>query len=67
MANIPFREIWYVDFEFRGDPGENPWVVCMVACELNSAQKIQLWRDELLVLQTLALMRYSSPITARPS
>lgn len=51
MANIPFREIWCVDFEFRGDPGENPWVVCMVACELNSGQKIQLWRDELLVLK----------------
>ena len=51
MVNIPFREIWYVDFEFRGDPGENPWVVCMVACELNSGRKIQLWRDELLVLR----------------
>lgn len=50
MANIPFRKIWCVDFEFRSDLGENPWVVCMVACELNSGRKIQLWRDELLAL-----------------
>lgn len=35
MSNVPFCEIWFVDFEFRSDPGQNPWVVCMVACELN--------------------------------
>ena len=25
-----FREIWVADFEFRADPGERPWPVCMV-------------------------------------
>jgi DNA polymerase I len=48
--DIPFREIWCVDFEFRPDPGERPWVVCMVAHELVGGRKIQLWRDELLAL-----------------
>jgi DNA polymerase I len=51
MANIPFRELWCVDFEFRSDPGENPWVVCMVASELNSGREIRMWRDELLALR----------------
>jgi DNA polymerase I len=44
----PFREIWLVDFEYRSDPGERPWVVCMVARELNSGRRIRMWRDELL-------------------
>jgi DNA polymerase I len=51
MSNVPFREIWFVDFEFRSDPGQNPRVVCMVARELNRGRKIQLWRDELLALR----------------
>ena len=45
---FPFRELWCVDFEFRSDPGERPWVVCMVAQELISGRQIRMWRDELL-------------------
>jgi len=47
----PFREVWAVDFEFRADPGERPWPVCVVACELYSGRQIRLWRDELLALR----------------
>jgi DNA polymerase I len=42
---------WCVDFEYRGDPGERPWVICMVARELNSGREIRMWRDELLALR----------------
>lgn len=43
-----FDEIWLVDFEFRAPPGEKPSVVCMVALEAKSGQKIRRWQDELL-------------------
>jgi DNA polymerase I len=49
---IPFRECWACDFEFRADPGERPWPVCMVARELHTGQEIRLWRGELLSLRT---------------
>src|SRR4029079_1316070 len=51
VAMLPFRELWCVDFEFRSDPGERPWVVCMVAQELISRRQIRMWRDELLALK----------------
>ena len=47
-ATVPFRLAWLVDFEFRADPGEQPWPVCMVARELSSGREIRYWRDELL-------------------
>ncbi len=49
---IPFRECWACDFEFRADPGERPWPVCMVAQELHTGQEIRFWRGELLSLRT---------------
>lgn len=48
MTGFPFREVWCADFEFRADPGERPWPVCMVAKEMTSGREIRLWRDELL-------------------
>jgi DNA polymerase-1 len=45
-----FSEIWAVDFEFRADPGERPWVVCMVAREMKTGREIRLWRNDLLAL-----------------
>jgi hypothetical protein len=46
-----FREIWVADFEFRADPGERPWPVCMVAEEVKTGRVIRLWRNELLALR----------------
>ena len=43
---LPFAEIWAVDFEFGAKPGENPEPVCLVAWELRSGNKLRLWRDE---------------------
>jgi DNA polymerase I len=50
---IPFREVWAVDFEFKPPSHERsaPWVVCMVAREINSGRLIRMWRDELLRLR----------------
>jgi hypothetical protein len=48
---IPFRECWACDFEFRADPGERPWPVCMVAKELHTGREIRKWRGELLELR----------------
>jgi len=45
--DLPFSEIWLVDFEFIAPPGENPEPVCLVAWGLRSGQKLRLWRDEL--------------------
>ena len=51
-AAARFREIWVADFEFRADPGEHPWPVCMVAEEIKTGRVIRHWRDELLALHS---------------
>jgi DNA polymerase I len=43
---LPFQEIWLVDFEFSAEPGEVPEPVCLVAWELRSGRRERLWRDE---------------------
>jgi len=50
LPGAPFAELWCVDFEYRSDPGERPWVVCMAAREFNSGREIRLRRRELLTL-----------------
>jgi hypothetical protein len=50
VTGFPFRELWCADFEFRADPGERPWPVCMVAREVVTGREIRMWRDELLAL-----------------
>ena len=44
--NLPFKEVWAVDFEFTAPPGERPEPICLVARELNSGRTIRLWQDE---------------------
>jgi hypothetical protein len=45
--NLPYREIWAVDFEFIARPGDRPDPVCAVALELRSGKLLRLWRDQL--------------------
>ena len=47
MIDLPFREIWACDFEFRAPRSERPHPVCMCARELRSGRKIRLWEDDL--------------------
>ncbi len=54
-----FKEVWAVDFEYRGQAGECPSPVCFVARELRSNRLIRLWQDELHALD-------KSPIPTTP-
>lgn len=46
LSDLPFREIWLVDFEFASGDGDNPEPICLVAWELRTGRKRRLWRDE---------------------
>jgi len=50
-VKTPYREIWCADFEFRSDPGERPYVICLAAREFYSGVEVRMWRDELLALR----------------
>jgi hypothetical protein len=47
---IPFGEVEFIDFEFRADPGEHPYVWCLTAKGLRSGRTRQWWRYELLAM-----------------
>lgn len=47
LADLGFREVWAVDFEFKADPGECPVPVCSVARELISGVTHRCWGDAL--------------------
>jgi DNA polymerase I len=47
MINLPFREIWACDFEYRAPAGEHPQPVCMCARDLRSGREIRLWGNDL--------------------
>src|SRR5262245_18792271 len=47
MLDLPFDEVWAIDFEFIARTGERPIPVCMVARELGSGRLLRLWADEL--------------------
>jgi hypothetical protein len=47
LNDLPFDEIWAVDFEFVAKPGEHYDVVCLAAVELRSGRTIQLRRDQM--------------------
>ena len=44
---LPFKEIWFVDFEFSAPPGERQEPVCLVAWELFSGRKLRIWQNDL--------------------
>jgi len=46
LDRLPYCEIWLVDFEFKGGPGERPNPVCLVAWEVRTGHKIRLWHDQ---------------------
>jgi DNA polymerase I len=46
LEQLPFREVWAVDFEFIPNRGERPMPVCMVAWELKSGRRLRLWADQ---------------------
>ena len=55
--NMPYAQIWAVDFEFIAADGERPVPVCLVARELRSDRLLRFWQDE---LATMASPPYST-------
>jgi DNA polymerase-1 len=47
VDELPFEQIWLVDFEFVAKPGERPDIVCLCAKQLRTGQTLRLWRDQL--------------------
>jgi hypothetical protein len=45
-TDLKYAEIWVVDFEYYGSPGQRPTPVCMVALELRTGRKVRLWHTE---------------------
>jgi DNA polymerase I len=46
VVDLPFDEIWCVDFEFRAPAGERPDPVCLCAHEIRTGRRVRLWWDE---------------------
>jgi DNA polymerase I len=46
VIDLPFPEVWAVDFEYYGADGDRPTPVCLVAKELKTGRVIRQWRDE---------------------
>src|SRR5262245_18022151 len=49
LEELPFAEVWCIDFEFHpraGVEGSRPHPVCLVAHELKGGRKLRLWRDQ---------------------
>lgn len=42
-----YKKIWAIDFEFISKDGNNPRVICLVALDILSGEKIRMWEDEL--------------------
>jgi DNA polymerase I len=47
IGDLPFDEVWVVDFEFMAPPGESPTPICCVAHELKTERVIRLFGEEL--------------------
>jgi len=48
---LPFREVWFADFEYHQPAGECPSPVCLVAHELFTGKRIRLFGEELTNLK----------------
>lgn len=46
MDDLPFTQVWAVDFEFIAGEGNTPSPVCLVAREIRTGRLIRLWQDE---------------------
>jgi DNA polymerase I len=52
--DLPFREVWCIDFEFYpgaglvngGRAGDKATPLCLVALEMRSGRIVRLWQDE---------------------
>ncbi len=67
--DLPFQNIYAIDFEFYGNDGDIPKIVCMVTQNIKTMEICRVWRDELLKMKTppfnmgenTALVTYFAP------
>jgi hypothetical protein len=45
LSDLPYRQVWAVDFEFTAPVGEQPYPLCCVARELKSRRLVRCWLD----------------------
>ena len=50
--DFPFQNIDTIDFEFFGNDGDIPKVVCMVIQNIKTKEICRVWRDELIKMKT---------------
>ena len=68
-ADLPFRKIYGLDFEYSGADGEIPTIVCLVIQDLRSGDISRYWQDDLSAMTTppfetgedIALVTYFAP------
>lgn len=46
IDELPFEQIWLVDFEFRATDGEVPVPICLVAHEFKSGETMRVWQNQ---------------------
>lgn len=42
VLGLPYKQVWFIDFEYVAEPGCVPDAVCMVARELGTDRLIRL-------------------------
>lgn len=47
VEDLPYNQVWAVDFEFSAPPGDRPVPICCVAHELKSGKVVRLLGEEL--------------------
>ncbi len=50
--NLPFQNIYAIDFEFFGNDGDLPTIVCMVIQNIKTNKIYRVWHDQLLKMKT---------------
>ena len=50
--DLPFQNIYAIDFEFYGNDGDIPKIVCMVSQNIKTMKINRVWRDQLLEMKT---------------
>jgi hypothetical protein len=46
IPDLPFQQVWAVDYEFSAPDGERPRPICLVAHELKTGRAVRQWEDE---------------------
>lgn len=50
--DLPFQDIYAIDFEFFGNDGDIPKIVCMVTQNIKTMEISRVWCDQLLEMKT---------------